>query len=354
MFGTLFRAPKTLSSPPAPGKAKAKVGQAKAQAKKPREEPQKEQNNGSKGCKGSKVKSAPKEPEQPVSSQKARRQEQKRRKRESKGLLAAPKFSETWEPQAWPKPGKHVALQQEVQGQREAAPRLLSSTSPFASSRALSRAAEKLQGSRFRWLNETLYSISGGEAKTLFEKDPTLAQAYHEGFRAQAKKWPRNPLDDVIKWLKGVPATAVIGDFGCGEARLALELKGRKVHSFDLVEVNERVTPCNLAAVPLPDGVLDIAVFCLALMGTDWPAFLAEAHRCLRSQGILHIVEVESRFADVGALVRRVEAIGFHQVHVKLGNFFAEMRFAKSGVQKRKRGHSEGADLLSGCIYRRR
>lgn len=244
---------------------------------------------------------------------------------------------------------------------------------------ALGKAAERLQGSRFRWLNEQLYSTTGAESKRLFDKDPSLAFAYHEGFAAQRKKWPRDPLDGVIKWLKAkAPAGAVIGDFGCGEARLALEVTGHTVHSFDLTAVNERVTPCNLANVPLPDASIDIAVFCLALMGTDWPSFLAEAHRCLRPGGLCHIVEVESRFSDVNAVVRRIEALGFRKVLFAPGNFFLELRFERSGAsgasgangasgggkrgKKRKLSRngagpaagSEDAGLLQGCIYRRR
>ena len=37
---------------------------------------------------------------------------------------------------------------------------------------------------------------------------------------------------------------------------------------------------------------MDIAVFCLALMGTDYPSFLAEAHRVLKPRGHLWIAEV--------------------------------------------------------------
>lgn len=37
---------------------------------------------------------------------------------------------------------------------------------------------------------------------------------------------------------------------------------------------------------------VDVAVFCLALMGTDYPAFLAEAHRVLKPSGRLWIAEV--------------------------------------------------------------
>ncbi len=41
---------------------------------------------------------------------------------------------------------------------------------------------------------------------------------------------------------------------------------------------------------------MDVAVFCLALMGTDYPSFLQEAHRVLRPGGLLWIAEVSSRF----------------------------------------------------------
>lgn len=43
---------------------------------------------------------------------------------------------------------------------------------------------------------------------------------------------------------------------------------------------------------------MDVAVFCLALMGTDYGSFLEEAVRVLRPGGWLWIAEVRSRFAD--------------------------------------------------------
>ena len=47
---------------------------------------------------------------------------------------------------------------------------------------------------------------------------------------------------------------------------------------------------------------MDMAVFCLALMGTDYPGFLREAHRVLRVGGFLWIAEVSSRFQSDHAL----------------------------------------------------
>ena len=42
---------------------------------------------------------------------------------------------------------------------------------------------------------------------------------------------------------------------------------------------------------------MDVAVFCLALMGTDYPGFLREAARVVKPGGRLWIAEVRSRFA---------------------------------------------------------
>lgn len=64
-----------------------------------------------------------------------------------------------------------------------------------------------------------------------------------------------------------------MADFGCGDAQVAAEA-AQRVHSFDLVAVAPGVTACNMADVPLPDASVDAAVFCLALMGTDYGAFL--------------------------------------------------------------------------------
>ena len=54
----------------------------------------------------------------------------------------------------------------------------------------------------------------------------------------------------------------------------ALAGAAQTVHGFDLVAVAPGVTACNMADVPLGDASADAAIFCLALMGTDYGAFL--------------------------------------------------------------------------------
>lgn len=52
----------------------------------------------------------------------------------------------------------------------------------------------------------------------------------------------------------------------------------QEVHSFDLVATAPGVVACNMAAVPLEDASIDAAIFCLALMGTDYGSFLQVLH----------------------------------------------------------------------------
>lgn len=92
---------------------------------------------------------------------------------------------------------------------------------------------QQLLGARFRLLNEQLYSIPSHEAVAMFTEHPELFQVYHAGFADQVAKWPANPVDGMIAWLKGKPASLVVADFGCGDAALAAQVK-QTVHSFDL------------------------------------------------------------------------------------------------------------------------
>jgi ribosomal RNA-processing protein 8 len=83
---------------------------------------------------------------------------------------------------------------------------------------------------------------------------------------------------DILRYFAAIsrrkhPPPSVIGDFGCGDAKLAASVPN-VTHSFDLQAVNDRVTVCDVAHVPLEAASLDVAVFSLALMGTNWMDFI--------------------------------------------------------------------------------
>ena len=137
----------------------------------------------------------------------------------------------------------------------------------------------KLSGGQFRMLNETLYTTTGDAALKMVRESPGVFDAYHQGFREQTKEWPTRPVDACLEWLATQPASLTVADFGCGDAELARRATQKKVHSFDLESNTPGVTACNMASTPLKDASVDVAVFSLALMGTDYGTFLEEAHR---------------------------------------------------------------------------
>ncbi|KAA1067212.1 25S rRNA (adenine645-N1)-methyltransferase [Puccinia graminis f. sp. tritici] len=265
-----------------------------------------------------------------------------------------------------------------------------------------------LNGSRFRILNETLYTSTGPEALKLFQSNPIEAAAddeeeegggehtirreenpnfeiYHLGFRSQTKHWPQNPVDLIAHelqqdpHLQKIPGPALVADLGCGEAPLAKLLCSSpststsnqknskpiahhnqfKVFSYDLVADREgwiTVAECS-SLVPLPgslddrvgNGMMDIVVCCLSLMSTNWVGMILEARRILKHDGELRIAEVTSRFVDVDLFVTFIKSIGFSNPTKDQSNtHFILFKFKKLPLALAKNHRdSSSVDLLN-------
>lgn len=277
----------------------------------------------------------------------------------------------------------------------------------------------KLSGSRFRWINEKLYTSNSANAFDMMKKQPDLFDEYHKGFKSQVESWPENPVDVYIKQLvfRGVnkhlnspgglrgldvdgDRTVVVADMGCGEAELAVQidkfmdfyhndpkkalkvfkrkyggdshisLRNKKlkfqVHSFDLKKVNDKITVADIKHVPLKDRSCSVAIFCLALMGTNFLDFIREAHRILAPGGELWIAEIQSRLSDDTGeeFSSAIEKLGFkHKVTDTSNKMFTLFEFYKpirnieiddADMSTIRDGKSEGEWLLKPCIYKRR
>ena len=157
---------------------------------------------------------------------------------------------------------------------------------------------------------------------------------YHTLYREARKDWAVVPYEEMIRWCQK-RSGLVIGDFGCGEAKLAEALADRHtVHSFDHVAVNDAVVACDMAHVPLGDETLDVAIFSLSLMGANFTDYLREAHRTLKLDGRLHIIEATARFTDRERFVRDLQSLGFDVVLDDLWKF-THFRATKTERQPR-------------------
>eukprot|EP00061_Rhincodon_typus_P006854 g27919.t1 len=61
---------------------------------------------------------------------------------------------------------------------------------------------ERLKSARFRYINEQLYTSSSADAMKLFAQDLATFQLYHRGFTAQVERWPENPVDRIIQYIR--------------------------------------------------------------------------------------------------------------------------------------------------------
>ncbi|EPX74700.1 rRNA methyltransferase Rrp8 [Schizosaccharomyces octosporus yFS286] len=220
----------------------------------------------------------------------------------------------------------------------------------------------KLDGAKFRWINEQLYTTQSEDAVKLFRDSPDMFDVYHAGFRHQIENWPENPVDVFIRFLKErydkKKRSVSVVDLGCGEAKIASTFEASKhimVRSFDLVSANRFIEAADISNLPLEDGTVDVAIFCLSLMGTNWQSFLREAYRVLKPQtGQLWVAEIKSRFSDKSGKVfaEELPKMGFENTSLALGNkMFTLFEFVK---KPRSQEPQSLPPILSACIYKRR
>jgi ribosomal RNA-processing protein 8 len=146
------------------------------------------------------------------------------------------------------------------------------------------------------------------------------------------------------------------------------------VHSFDLISNNKIVIACDIRSVPLKSDSVDIVVFCLSLMGTNYLEFIAEANRILKIGGKLKIAEVQSRITQsdgdtgVQSFVDSLGALGFkvskkwdgsNKVFI-LFEFIKDKNAVKQGEggNEKKKGSDKTTKgnivALKPCLYKKR
>lgn len=156
-----------------------------------------------------------------------------------------------------------------------------------------------------------LNKMHSTKASELLGDDKYFAK-YHRECEKESKQWEVVPREVIARWCK---SGEVVGDFGCGgKCHIAKLLPENKVYSFDHNSLDDKdVICCDIVDVPLKDGQLDVAIFSLSLMGSNYKDYLAEAHRCLRHGGKLYIADLTAHRL-VRTLVADLREIGFKNI----------------------------------------
>ena len=182
----------------------------------------------------------------------------------------------------------------------------------------------------FSTMNRTWNQTRSEATHARLQANPEEWAQYHTLYREARKDWAVVPYEEMIRWCEQ-RSGYVIGDFGCGEAKLAEAVADRHtVHSFDHVAVNDDVVACDLTHVPLDDATLDVAIFSLSLMGANFADYIREANRTLKLDGQLHVIEATARFTDRNGFAKALEGLGFAIVSVEDKWKFTHIRAIKT------------------------
>jgi hypothetical protein len=95
----------------------------------------------------------------------------------------------------------------------------------------------------FSNLNNRINNESSETTHHRMTNNPTEWEEYHRQYREARKAWTIVPYDEIVKRIKQLSPRLMIGDFGCGEAKIHSEF-GDRVYSFDHVAINNKVTAC--------------------------------------------------------------------------------------------------------------
>jgi hypothetical protein len=134
----------------------------------------------------------------------------------------------------------------------------------------------------FSELNST---SSSKTTHTKLAENPEDWYYYHTLYKERRKEWSEIPFVEIGKLI--TRKEMVVADLGCGEDLLRKEIPDNKVLSFDHVAINNNVIASDISHLPLKDESIDIAVFSLSLMGTNYKEYLEEAFHILKAMGVL-------------------------------------------------------------------
>jgi len=147
-----------------------------------------------------------------------------------------------------------------------------------------------------------------------FTGNPDSWFRYHKLRRESVNSWDEIPYEYIATKIKN--RNHVVVDFGCGENLMRTKIPQNKVISFDHVAIDDSVIACDMKDISqyVKDESVDVAVFSLALWGTNYRDYIKEAYRVLNYGGVIHIAEPAKDYEtaeDEKKLVKLITNVGF-------------------------------------------
>jgi superfamily II DNA or RNA helicase len=148
-----------------------------------------------------------------------------------------------------------------------------------------------------------------------FVDNPDSWFRYHALRKSRMELWEEIPYEYIATRI--TDSRDVVADFGCGENLFKNCIPNNKVYSFDHVAIDETVTACDMKNTGLDDESIDVAVFSLALWGTNSQDYIKEAYRSLKRKGMIYIAEPSKDYETAEEQQKLIDMInkeGFQQV----------------------------------------
>jgi len=148
-----------------------------------------------------------------------------------------------------------------------------------------------------------------------FSDNPDSWYRYHALRKSRMESWEEIPYEYIA--TKITDRRDVVADFGCGENLFRNCIPNNKVYSFDHVAIDETVKACDMRYTGLDNESIDVAVFSLALWGTNSKEYIKEAYRVLRRKGMIYISEPSKDYETSEKqqeLIDLIKEEGFQQV----------------------------------------
>ena len=157
--------------------------------------------------------------------------------------------------------------------------------------------------------SETMHKEFAGSPDSWFR--------YHALRNDRMKDWNEIPYEYIATKIRN--KNHKVADFGCGENKFKNCVPHNQVISFDHVACDDSVIACDMRDVSqyLTDESIDVAVFSLALWGTNYKDYIKEAYRALSFGGQIHIAEPAKNYETAESeqeLVTLISEAGFKVV----------------------------------------